>query len=69
MGTFRSYLLDAVLFWSPLVIAASWLKGAPWWTAFPVVGFFAALAAVVWIAGAICSRYGGELGRKLTRPL
>lgn len=69
MGTLRSYLVNAALYWAPLIVVASYFKGAPWWTLFPVVGVILVLAALVWLTVRLCGKHGGELGRKLTRPL
>lgn len=65
----RSYLLSAVFYWGPLVIVASWFKGAPWWTPFPILAVIVALAALIRAVSFLCARHGGELGRKLTEPL
>lgn len=69
MGIFWSYLIRATLYWAPLIIVASWVKGAPWWTPFPLLGVILVLASGTWLAVFLCRRYGGELGRKLTEPL
>ena len=54
---------------APMLIALCVLKGAPIWYALPIIGFVIAVAAVSWGALTICRRNGGDLCRKLTKPL
>ena len=69
VGKFVSYVLTWVLYVAPMLIALCVLKGVPIWYALPIIGTVASIAAFSWAILAICRRYGGELGRKLTRPL
>ena len=69
MGKFVSYVLSWVFYVAPMLIALCVLKGIALWYALPIAGFVAVIAAFSWAILTLCRRYGGKLGRKLTRPL
>ena len=68
MGNFVSYVLNWAFYVAPMLIALCVLKGVPIWYALPIIGIVMAIAAFSWAVVTLC-RHGGELGRKLTRPL
>lgn len=69
MGKFVSYVLRWVFYVAPMLIALCVLKGVTIWYALPIAGFVAVIATFSWLVLSACRRYGGKLGRKLTRPL
>ena len=69
MGNFVSYVLNWAFYVAPMLIALCVLKGVPVWYALPIIGIVMAIAAFSWAVVTLCRRHGGELGRKLTRPL
>lgn len=63
------YLLGVFMWWAPLVGASCVVKGAPLWMAFPILGAIMGIALLAFLLVLVLRRYGGNLGRKLTRPL
>ncbi len=68
-GSLWRYVWNVTAWALPVGIAICVVEGRS--IVYALIGalFFAALGAIVWLAGFICRRYGGDLGRKLTRPL
>ncbi len=69
MGKFVSYVLNWAFYVAPMLIALCVLKDVPIWYALPIIGAVMVIAAFSWSVLTVCRRHGGDLCRKLTRPL
>ena len=69
MGNFVSYVMRWAVWIAPIPVTLCVLKGKPLWFALPVIGLAMFAATISWLATLICCRHGGDLGRKLARPL
>ena len=65
----RTYVFNAFCYGLPPSLVATFHRGGEWWMAPATGALFAAVGALIWCIATAVIRYGGDLGRKLARPV
>lgn len=63
------YVAGAFAISAPSAVAIAAVRNAPLWMGVAVAAMVSCASVLPWLGLFICREYGGDLGRKLTRPL